>query len=137
MFGENPIQHITEYHSPYFQEYWWLRHFIIVKDWGVFQDKKMNIMELSTGKILDENLIHSASHQTLGDGFTFQQDNSLKNKAKSTLEFLTKKTVSVPAWQSSSFDLNLLENQWQDLDGCLAMINQFDILKIIGQYCTT
>jgi transcriptional regulator of NAD metabolism len=37
----------------------------IVKDWGVFQDKKINIMELSTGKILEENLVQSAFHQTL------------------------------------------------------------------------
>ena len=69
--------------------------FIIVKDWGVFQDKKINIMELSTGKILDENLFHSVFHQRMGDEFTFQQDNNLKHKAKSTLELLTKNTVNV------------------------------------------
>jgi hypothetical protein len=44
MFGPNPIKHITEYHPPYFQAYWWLHHaigfLVIVKDWGVFQDKK-------------------------------------------------------------------------------------------------
>ena len=49
---------------------------------------------LSTCKILEENLVQSAFHQTLGDEFTFQQDNNLKHKAKSTLELLTKKTVS-------------------------------------------
>ena len=53
-------------------------------------------MELSTGKILEENLVQSAFHQTLGDEFTFHQGNNLKHKAKSTLEFLTKKTVNVP-----------------------------------------
>ena len=57
-------------------------------------------MELSTGKILEENLVQSAFHQTLGDKFTFQQDNNLKHKAKSTLELLTKKTVNVPEWPS-------------------------------------
>ena len=41
-------------------------------------------MELSTDKILEENLVQSAFHQTLGDSFTFQQDNNLKHKAKST-----------------------------------------------------
>ena len=96
MIGANPIQHITEYHSPYFQVYWWLHHvmgmLVIVKYWGVFQDKKRNRMELSTGKILEENLVQSAFHQTLGDEFTFQHDNNLKHKAKSTLELLTKKT---------------------------------------------
>ena len=39
----------------------------IVKEWDVFQDKKRNGMELSTGKILEENLVQSAVHQTLGD----------------------------------------------------------------------
>jgi hypothetical protein len=44
MFGVNKIQHITEYHIPYFQAQCWLHHvmglLVIVKDWGVFQDKK-------------------------------------------------------------------------------------------------
>jgi hypothetical protein len=46
MFGENTIEHITEYYSPYFQAYWWLHHvmgmLVIVKNWEVFQDKKCN-----------------------------------------------------------------------------------------------
>jgi hypothetical protein len=50
-------------------------------------------MELS--KILEENLVQSAFHQTLGDEFPFQQDNNLKHMAKSTLELLTKKPVNV------------------------------------------
>ena len=86
---------------------------VIIKYWGVFQDKKINGMELSTGKIVEENLVQSAFHQTQGDEFTFQQDNNLQHKAKSTLEFLIKKTVNVPEWQSNSFELNLLENLWQ------------------------
>ena len=45
-------------------------------------------MGLSRGKILEENLFQSAVHQTLGDEFTFQQDNNLKHKAKSTLELI-------------------------------------------------
>jgi hypothetical protein len=40
--------------------------FVIIKDWGVFQDKK-NRMELSTVKIIEENLVQSTFHQTLGD----------------------------------------------------------------------
>ena len=55
-------------------------------------------------------MVQSAFQQTLGDEFTFQQDNNLKHKAKSTLKLLTKKTVNVPEWLSYSFDLNLLEN---------------------------
>ena len=63
---------------------------VISKNWGVFQDRKRNGMEPSTAKILEENLVQSAFHQTLGDKFTFRQDNHLKHKAKSTLELLTK-----------------------------------------------
>ena len=65
-----------------------------IKNWGVFQDKKLNRMELSTGKILEENLVQSAFHQTLGDEFTFQQNNKLKHKAKYTLVLLTKATLN-------------------------------------------
>ena len=61
---------------------------------------KINGIELSTGKILEENLFQCAFQQTLGDKFTFQQDNNLKHKAKYTLEFLTKMTLYVPEWPS-------------------------------------
>jgi hypothetical protein len=68
---------------------------VFVKNCRVFQDKKSNGMELSKGKILKENLVLSAFHQTLGDEFTFQQDN-LNHNAKSTLELLTNNIVNVP-----------------------------------------
>ena len=57
-------------------------------------------MELSIDKILEENLVQSSFHQTLG--FTFQQDNDLKHKAKSTLKLTTKMTLNVPEWSSYS-----------------------------------
>jgi hypothetical protein len=56
---------------------------------------KINGLEISTGKILEENLFQSAFQQTLGDKFTFQQDNNLKHKAKYTLELLSKMTFNV------------------------------------------
>ena len=43
---------------------------------------KINGIELSTGKILEENLVQSAFKQTLGDKFTFQQDNNLKTQGQ-------------------------------------------------------
>ena len=46
---------------------------VIVKNWGVFQGKKNNGMELSTGKILEEHLVQSAFQQTLGYKFTFSR----------------------------------------------------------------
>ena len=49
-----------------------------------------------TELILEENLVQSAFHQTLGDEFIFQQDNNLKHKAKYTLELLTKTILNVP-----------------------------------------
>ena len=64
-------------------------------------------MELSTGKILEEHLVQSAFHQTLGHEFTIQQDNNLKHKAKSTLELLTMKTLNIPEWPCYSFDLEI------------------------------
>uniref|UniRef100_A0AAZ3RTT4 Tc1-like transposase DDE domain-containing protein n=1 Tax=Oncorhynchus tshawytscha TaxID=74940 RepID=A0AAZ3RTT4_ONCTS len=87
---------------------------VIGKDLEFFRIKQ-NGIEISAGKILEENLVHSSFQQTLGDEFTFQQNNNLKHKAKSTLELLTKKMVNVPEWPSYSFDFNLLENLWQYL----------------------
>jgi hypothetical protein len=52
--------------------------------------------------ILEENPVQSAFQQTLGDELTFKQDNNLKHKAKSTLEFHTKTTLNVPEWPSYS-----------------------------------
>ena len=84
---------------------------VIVKDCGVFRLKnKWNGAKYRQSP--RGNLVRSAFHQTLE--FTFQQDN-LKQKAKSTLELLTKKTVNVPERPSYSFDLNLFENLWQEL----------------------
>ena len=56
-----------------------------------------------------------AFHQTMGDEFTFYQENNLKHNGKFTVELLTKKTLNVPVWPCYSFDLNLLENLWPDL----------------------
>ena len=63
---------------------------------------KRNGIELSTGTILEENLVQSASQQTLGDTFTFQQDNNLNHMAKYALELLTKTTLNVSEWLKSA-----------------------------------
>jgi hypothetical protein len=52
---------------------------VIFKEWGVFQDKQNKKMSLNPGKILKENLIQSAFHQTLRHEFSFQQHNNLKH----------------------------------------------------------
>ena len=68
-------------------------------------------MELSTFKILEENLVQSDFQQSLGDEFTFQQDNNIKHKAKS-ITGVAYQEDSECSWVA---ELNLLENQWQDL----------------------
>ena len=50
---------------------------VIGRDTGVFLKVKRNRIELSTGKILEENLVQSAFQPPLGDKFTFQLDNNL------------------------------------------------------------
>ena len=66
-------------------------------------------MELSTGKILEENLVQSTFHQTLGDEFTFQQDN---NQIYTRVAYQDRECSWVAELQ---FDLNLLDKLWQDL----------------------
>ena len=79
---------------------------------GFFRGIKCYRIELSRGKILEENLVQSAFQHTLGE-----KTHNLKHKGKYTLELLAKTTLKVPKWPSYSFDLHLIEN------GCLAMIN--------------
>ena len=86
MFGANPIQHwvpLSIFSSMVVAASCYGYACNCCKE-RVFQDKKINGMEQSTGNIIEENLIQSAFHQTLGDEFTFQQDNNLKHKDKST-----------------------------------------------------
>jgi hypothetical protein len=65
----------------------------------------------SLNKFKGKHLLNK-SHNTFFF-FTFQQNNILKHRAKYTL--LTKATMNVPEWPSSSFDLNRHENLWKNL----------------------
>ena len=62
---------------------------------SLYDTKKCNRAKLCTGKILEGNLVQSAFQQTLGDKFTFKQDNNLKHMDKYTLELFTKTTLHV------------------------------------------
>jgi hypothetical protein len=75
---------------------------------------KRNRIGLSTGKIIEEHLVPSVFQQTLGDKFTFQQVNNLKHKAKlyTGVAYQDDIECSRPCY---TFDLNRLENLWQDL----------------------
>jgi hypothetical protein len=46
---------------------------VLVKDWEFFRIKKTYRMELSTSKILEDNMFQFAFYQTPGDEFTFLQ----------------------------------------------------------------
>ena len=65
--------------------------------------------------------IFSSFQQTLGDEFTFQQDNNLKGQIYTGFAY---RDHNISEWPS--FDLNHLEKVWQDMKmflTFLAMIN--------------
>ena len=51
---------------------------VIGRDYVFIFRMKINRIELSTGKFLEESLVQCSCQQTLGDKFTFQQDHNLK-----------------------------------------------------------
>jgi hypothetical protein len=55
---------------------------------GLFLGINRNGIEISRVKILEENLFKSAFQQTLGDKFTFQQDNNLKGQIYTGVAYL-------------------------------------------------
>jgi hypothetical protein len=87
---------------------WWLHYvmcmLVIVKDFREFFRDKNKRNKDNHMQNPSENLIQSAFQQTLGDKFTFQQDNNLKDKAKCTLELLTETTLNFSEWPSYSVD---------------------------------
>ena len=66
---------------------------------------QINRIELSTRKILQETLGQSAFQQTLGDEFTFQQDDNLKHKAKSKQELFNQDNIECSGGAELQFGL--------------------------------
>ena len=86
-------------------------------------------------KILEENLLPSTRKQKLGQKFTFQHDNDLKQTAKATLEWLTNKKINVLEWSSQSPDIHPIENLWHDLKIAVHQRSPHNLIEL-EQFCT-
>jgi hypothetical protein len=112
------IQHITEYHSHIIKHggaalcyghacHWQRLVFLKEKKTGYICQHRQN-------PIRKPGLVCFPTESQTLNRLSFQQDNNLKPKAKSTLE-LYQTRLNAPEWPSYNVDLNRLENLWQDL----------------------
>jgi hypothetical protein len=79
-----------------FPECWWLHHGMGMLDIGKYwRVPRLKTKQDGAKHRQNRKTCLSDLHQTLGEEFTFQQDNNLQHYAKFKLELLTKKTVNV------------------------------------------
>ena len=81
-------------HYPYGEAWWWQQlQGMFFRDWETSQDR-----EKDEQSKVQRSLMKTCSAPVLR--FIFQQDNALKNTAKTTLEWLQDKSLNVLEWQS-------------------------------------
>ncbi|KAF7648405.1 hypothetical protein LDENG_00157500 [Lucifuga dentata] len=80
-------------------------------DWSELREGWMQQIQRGPGR----KAAAEVSDLSLERRFTFQHDNDLKHPAKTTLEQLQDKSLTVPEWSNQSLDLNPTEHLRRDL----------------------